>query len=39
MKLLNMRGPRVEPWEIPVKISIHLLIADLVFTTWFKSEK
>ena len=30
LKILNMRGPRMKPWGIPVKISIHSLIADLL---------
>ena len=39
IKLLNMRGPRIELWGIPVKISIHLLIADPIFTLCFRFEK
>ena len=35
MKILNMRGPRIEPWGIPVKVSIHFLIADPIFTFCF----
>ena len=34
-----MRGPRIEPWGIPVKISKHLLIADPIFTPCFRFEK
>ena len=30
--MLNMRGPRIELWGIPVKIFIHSLIADPIFT-------
>ena len=37
IKILNMRGPRIEPWGIPVKISIHSLIADPIFTLSFYS--
>ena len=36
IKLLNMRGPRIEPWCITVEISIHLLIADPIFTLCFR---
>ena len=39
IKILNMRGPRTEPWGITVKISIHLLIADSTFTRCFRFEK
>ena len=39
IKILNMRGPRIEPWGIPVKISIHSLIADPIFTLCFRFEK
>ena len=35
MKILNMRGPRIEPWGIPVKVPIHSLIADPIFTFAF----
>ena len=35
MKILNMRGPRIEPLGIPVKVSIHSLIADPIFTFAF----
>ena len=35
IKILNMCGPRIEPWGIPVKISIHSLIADHIFTISF----
>ena len=34
-----MRGPRIEPWGIPVKISIYLLMADPIFTRCFQFEK
>ena len=37
-KILNMRGPRIEPWGIPF-ISIHSLIADPKFTCCFQFEK
>ena len=30
--MLNITGPRIEPWGIPVKISIHSLIADPIFS-------
>ena len=33
-----MRGPRIEPWGILVKISIHSLIADPIFTLCFQFE-
>ena len=39
IKILNMRGPRIEPWGIPVKISIYLLMADPIFTCCFQFEK
>ena len=39
IKILNMRGARIEPWGIPVKISIHSLIADPIFTLCFQFEK
>ena len=39
IKILKMRGPKIEPWSIPVKISIHLLIADPIFTLFFRFEK
>ena len=32
IKIMNMSGPRIELWGIPVKISIHSLIADPIFT-------
>ena len=35
IKTLNIRGSRIEPWGIPVKISIHLLIPDPIFTLRF----
>ena len=28
MKTLNMRKPRIELWSVPLKTSIHALIAD-----------
>ena len=31
IKILNMRGPKIEPSSIPVKISIHSLIPDPIF--------
>ena len=34
IKIFDMGGPRIEPWGIPVKISIHSLIADPIFTLW-----
>ena len=34
-----MRGPRIETWGIPVKISIDLLLADPIFTFYFQFEK
>ena len=41
IKILTMRGPRViqEYWGIPVKISIHSVISDPVFTFCFRFEK
>ena len=33
--MLNMRGPRIEPLGIPVKISIHSLIVDPIFILAF----
>ena len=39
MKTLNMREPRIEPWGVTVKISIHALIADPIFTLCFRFEK
>ena len=39
MKIFNMRGPRIETWGIPVKISIDLLLADPIFTFCFQFEK
>ena len=35
IKILNIREPKTEPWEIPVKISIHLLTAEPIFTFSF----
>ena len=32
IKILNMRRPRTDPWGAPVKVSIHSLIADPIFT-------
>ena len=34
-----MKGPRIEPWGIPVKISIHSLIVDPIFILCFRFEK
>ena len=39
IKILNTRRPRIEPWGIPVKVSIHSLIADPIFTFCFRFEK
>ena len=39
VKILNMRGPRTEPWVISVDISIHWVIADPTFTFSFRFEK
>ena len=39
MKILNMREPRIEPWGVAVKISIHARIADPIFTLCFRFEK
>ena len=39
IKILNMRGPRTEPWGMPVKISIHSLMADPIYTLCFRFEK
>ena len=39
MKILNMREPRIEPWGVAVKISIHALIADPIFTLRFCFKK
>ena len=39
IKILNMRGPRTDSWGTPVKISIHSLIADPIFTLCFRLEK
>ena len=33
-----MREPRIESWEVPVKISIYALIADPIFTLCFRFE-
>ena len=35
IEILNMREPRIEYLEYPVKISIHLLIADPIFALCF----
>ena len=37
--MFNMRGPRIEPWGIPVEISIHSLIPHPIFTLCFRFEK
>ena len=39
IKLWNMKGPKIKPWGIPVKICIYTLIADPMFTICFRFEK